>query len=108
MEAAGGASKRAASRGLNTPHTTALRMAEASGALRRAAPRELKTIRSTSDELTVLYSNGPDDRSVNLALGYVTAATSGCSPHPGIEVREQHGKEAEKGARATAAAGRTC
>jgi hypothetical protein len=32
----------------------------------------------SSDELTVLYSNGPDDRSVKLALGYVTAATSGC------------------------------
>jgi hypothetical protein len=37
--------------------------------------------RHTSDELTVLYSNGPDDRSVKLALGYVTAATSGCTPH---------------------------
>jgi hypothetical protein len=35
-------------------------------------------VRGTSDELTVLYSNGPDDRSVKLALGYVTAATSGC------------------------------
>jgi hypothetical protein len=32
----------------------------------------------TGDELAVLYSNGPDDRSVKLALGYVTAATSGC------------------------------
>jgi hypothetical protein len=30
------------------------------------------------NELTVHYSNGPDDRSVKLALGYVTAATSGC------------------------------
>ena len=37
------------------------------------APRQLsKTARNTSDEHTVLYSNGPDDRSVKLALGYVT------------------------------------
>jgi hypothetical protein len=45
----------------------------------RAVPRGLEAAaRPTSDELTVLYSNGPDDRSVKLALGYVTAATSGC------------------------------
>jgi hypothetical protein len=37
------------------------------GASTRAAPRLLETIQSTSDELTVLYSNGPDDRSVKLA-----------------------------------------
>jgi hypothetical protein len=29
-------------------------------------------------ELTVLYSNGPDDKSVELVLGYVTTATSEC------------------------------
>jgi hypothetical protein len=32
-------------------------------------------LRGTSDDLTVLYSNGPDDRSVKMVLGYVTAAT---------------------------------
>jgi hypothetical protein len=37
----------------------------------------------TSDELTVLYSNGPDDKSIKLALGYVTTATSDCLPSPG-------------------------
>jgi hypothetical protein len=51
---------------------------EASGASNQTAPSPLEAIRSTSDELTVLYSNGPDDRSVKLALGYVTAATCGC------------------------------
>ena len=48
---------------------------------RRVVPSKLFVLveaRPTSDELTVLYSNGPDDRSVKLALGYVTAATSGC------------------------------
>jgi hypothetical protein len=58
---------------------TARRMAVANGVKRRTAPRQLsKTVPNTSDELTVLYSNGTDDRSVKLALGYVTAATSGC------------------------------
>jgi hypothetical protein len=50
----------------------------ANGASTRAASSLLEAGRLTSDELTVLYSNGPDDRSVKLALGYVTAATSGC------------------------------
>jgi hypothetical protein len=46
-------------------------MEEAGGARRRAAlSRLLEAGRLTSDELTVLYSNGPDDRSVKLALGY--------------------------------------
>jgi hypothetical protein len=40
--------------------------------------KSLERARSTSDELTVLYSNGPDDKSVKLALGYVTTATSDC------------------------------
>jgi hypothetical protein len=53
-------------------------LAAASAVSTRAASSLLEAIRSTSDELTVLYSNGPDDRSVKLALGYVTAATSGC------------------------------
>jgi hypothetical protein len=44
----------------------------------RVACCRRQAARSTSDELTVLYSNGPDDRSVKLALGYVTAATCGC------------------------------
>jgi hypothetical protein len=60
------------------PRGTAWRMEGASAASTRAAPRQLQAARPTSDELTVLYSNGPDDRSVKLALGYVTAATSGC------------------------------
>jgi hypothetical protein len=44
---------------------TASLMAGANGAKRRAAPsRHKAAARLTSDELTVLYSNGPDDRSV--------------------------------------------
>jgi hypothetical protein len=63
-----------------SPRAPAWRMAGASAARRRAASRPLfqGAARPTSDELTVLYSNGPDDRSVKLALGYVTAATCGC------------------------------
>jgi hypothetical protein len=50
---------------------TASHMAGANGASRRAVPSQLlQAGRPTSDELTVLYSNGPDDRSVKLALGY--------------------------------------
>jgi hypothetical protein len=76
---AGAASTRAAPSPLLTAaHFTARRMAGANAAKRRAAPSPLEATRGTSDELTVLYSNGPDDRSVKLALGYVTAATSGC------------------------------
>jgi hypothetical protein len=80
MAAAGGASTWAASSQLlEAAHLTARRMAAASGASTWAAPRQLcQVAHLTSDELTVLYSNGPDDRSVKLALGYVTAATSGC------------------------------
>jgi hypothetical protein len=56
------------------------------GKLRTVLPLNDRVIRdsavplwpSRGDELTVLYSNGPDDRSIKLALGYVTAATSGC------------------------------
>jgi hypothetical protein len=73
------ARRRAAPRRLlQAARVIARRMAEASTARRRAAPSSLSATRGTSDELTVLYSNGPDDRSVKLALGYVTAATSGC------------------------------
>jgi hypothetical protein len=64
---------------LKAARSTARRTAEAGGANTRAVPRQsLQAARSTSDELTGLYSNGPDDRSVKLALGYVTAATCGC------------------------------
>jgi hypothetical protein len=64
---AGATSTRAASLLLKT-HTTAWRMAEATVASTRAAPRPLlQAARPTSDELTVLYSNGPDDK-VNAPL----------------------------------------
>jgi hypothetical protein len=107
MAAAGGARRRAATKGIKTARGSAWRMAAANGARRRAASspqkeaarltarrtaiagagdaksraassRHKEEARLTSDELTVLYSNGPDDRSFKLALGYVTAATSGC------------------------------
>jgi hypothetical protein len=80
MEGAGGAKRRAApSPLLKTARIIAGRTAAAGGASTWAAPSQLLQAASfTSDELTVLYSNGPDDRSVKLALGYVTAATSGC------------------------------
>jgi hypothetical protein len=80
MEVAGGVSTRAAPRQwLQAARLTARRMEAANGAKKRVAPSPLlQAARPTSDELTVLYSNGPDDRSVKLALGYVTAATSGC------------------------------
>jgi hypothetical protein len=80
MEGAGAASTRAAPRQLvQAARPTASHMAEAGAASMWAAPsRLLQAARYTSDELTVLDSNGPDDRSVKLALGYVTAATSGC------------------------------
>jgi hypothetical protein len=69
---------------LQAARHTARRMAGASGAKRTAASSPLAATRSTSDELTVLYSNGPDDRSVKLALGYVTAAdTEHCKAHGG-------------------------
>jgi hypothetical protein len=62
-----------------TARIIARRTAGAGGASTWAAPSQLRQVaRLTSDELTVLYSNGPDDRSVKLALGYVTAATGGC------------------------------
>jgi hypothetical protein len=78
-----GARRRVALTPLEAIRSTARRMAEAGGASTRAVQRQLlQSARSTtgtcSDELTVLYSNGPDDKSVKLALGYVTAATSGC------------------------------
>ena len=77
--ASGSVSWRAAPRGLKeAARLTAALMEEAGVANTRAAPSPLGAIQSTSDELTVLYSNGPDDRSVKLALGYVTAATCGC------------------------------
>jgi hypothetical protein len=80
MVAAGGANMRAAPRPLfKTARIIASRTAAAGGASTWAAPSQpLVAAHSTSDELTVLYSNGPDDRSVKLALGYVTAATCGC------------------------------
>jgi hypothetical protein len=78
MEVANGARRRAARSPLKATRGTASSTAAASAASTRAASSLLEAIRSTSDELTVLYSNGPDDRSVKLALGYVTAATSGC------------------------------
>jgi hypothetical protein len=63
---------------LQAARSSARHMAGAGAASTWAVPSPLEATRNTSDELTVLYSNGPDDRSVKLALGYVTAATSGC------------------------------
>jgi hypothetical protein len=77
--AAASAKRRAASSPIEAIRGTAYRMEVAGAASTWVAPRLLLQVaRHTSDELTVLYSNGPDDRSVKLALGYVTAATSGC------------------------------
>jgi hypothetical protein len=79
MVAGGAATTRAAARRLLQAARRTRRMEAAGGASTRAAANQLlQAARPTSDELTVLYSNGPDDRSVKLALGYVTAATSGC------------------------------
>jgi len=75
---ADGANNRGAPRGPEATPSAARRTAVAGAARRRVVSLLLKAARSTSDELTVLYSNGPDDRSVKLALGYVTAATCGC------------------------------
>jgi hypothetical protein len=47
---------------------TASHMAGGGAASTMAASPLLKAASSTGDELTVLYSNGPDDRSVKLAL----------------------------------------
>jgi hypothetical protein len=74
-----GARRRVALTPLEAIRSTARRMAEAGGASTRAVQSQLlQSARSTSDELTVLYSNGPDDKSVKLALGYVRTATSDC------------------------------
>jgi hypothetical protein len=69
---------------------TARRMEEAGVASTRAVPSPLKAARSTSDELTVLYYNGPDDRSVKLALGYVNG-TLHCIAHGGGRRCQQEG-----------------
>jgi hypothetical protein len=69
----------AASSQLKAARSTASRMEAEDVASTWAAPSPPSQVaHRTSDELTVLYSNGPDDRSVKLALGYVTAATCGC------------------------------
>jgi hypothetical protein len=60
--------RRAASRQLKATPNTASRTEAAGDASTWAAPRQLlQAAHLTSDELTVLYSNGPDDRSVKLA-----------------------------------------
>jgi hypothetical protein len=47
---------------LQAAHSTASRMGAAGVSSNQTAPSLLEATRGTSDELTVLYSNGPDDK----------------------------------------------
>jgi hypothetical protein len=47
----------------------------------RGLPQGSSRRRHTTLVMNLQFSNGPAHRSVKLALGYVTAATSGCTPH---------------------------
>ena len=62
MEEASAARLRTASSPLKATRGTALCTVEAGAARLRTASSPLKATPGTSDELTVLYSNGPDDK----------------------------------------------
>jgi hypothetical protein len=83
MAVASAAKRRAAPSRLEATRNTVSRMEGAGDANTRAVPRQLlQAARYTSDELTVLYSNGPDDRSVN---------TLHCQAHGGGRRCQQEG-----------------
>jgi hypothetical protein len=61
-EASGVNTRAAPSQPLQAAHSTASRMGAAGVSSNQTAPSLLEATRGISDELTVLYSNGPDDK----------------------------------------------